>query len=253
MLLLLFFCLDAWQGEEVVGFGGFDPFHVAKIFENNAVAVAGVVQDVAGFVHFLFGFFQQTFEFVVLRFYGTQHFPHLGGALIQCYRAETDAPEIPDIPANAKIENADLPELRLEIPDFDLPELEIPKIEIPALEFEIPEIEPPTVRFELPELPDLPVRMPKPDEPAVDSRAVQMLQSPVQDLPYIQPSATSTVVNNSYTYNSSTAAPDESPRPVYNISAKFEIDGERFAEYTAERVDALQGEAVTLTERGTAH
>lgn len=89
--------------------------------------------------------------------------------------------------------------------------------------------------------------------PAVESDAVRLLQNPVQDVPYVQPSATSTVVNNSYTYNSNTAAQDESPRPVYNISAKFEIDGERFAEYATEKVDMLQGEAVTLEERGTAH
>ena len=87
----------------------------------------------------------------------------------------------------------------------------------------------------------------------VDAGAVDLMRHPQTIVPQIAPSATGTVVNNSYITNNTTnnAVPDA--RPLFNIHATFEVDGERFAEYTAERVDLMQGEAITFDERGTAH
>ena len=87
--------------------------------------------------------------------------------------------------------------------------------------------------------------------PRIEPAALDFVSQIRADAIGFRPSATSTVVNN-YAYHTTTGS-TAAERPLYNIHAVFEMDGERFAEYTAERVDLMQGEAVTFDERGTAH
>ena len=175
------------------------------------------------------------------------------------YRADFTAPELPDTALQLPdIIPPELPEINLHTPEVDIPELNfpeanIPQIEIPQAEIEIPEIESPVIRFEIPELPELTAHAGK--MPAIEPDALRLMQAPQAFQPALTPSPTSTVVNNTYTYNTTTTnnSTADTPRPLFNIHAVFEVDGERFAEYAAERVDIMQGEAVLLDERGTAH
>lgn len=91
--------------------------------------------------------------------------------------------------------------------------------------------------------------------PKADVDAVRMLRTidtqPASGL--VQPSPTSEVTNNYYT--STTNNRTDSTQPVINIHVhcETEMDGEKVAEMVAEKVDILQGEAITMDERGTAH
>lgn len=91
--------------------------------------------------------------------------------------------------------------------------------------------------------------------PKADVDAVRMLRTidtqPASGL--VQPSPTSEVTNNYYT--STTNNRTDSTQPVINVHVHCETEmyGEKVAEMVAEKVDILQGEAITMDERGTAH
>lgn len=86
--------------------------------------------------------------------------------------------------------------------------------------------------------------------PEVEPEAVSLVSRLKTTATNIQPSPTGTAINNNYA--AAAPAAGTSGRPQYTIHAVFQVDGQRFAEYAAERVDLLQGEAVTMDERGTA-
>lgn len=189
-------------------------------------------------------------------------------------------------PLSVKIEKTELPEILPEMPDFEVPELTIPNIEIPEIEaphIEVPEAEAieittpgielpelkmpelpdidaqqielilpeiPELKCEIPELPKLEVRAAKLPEP----EAVRLMQTPQTVQPFLAPSPTSEITNNYNTYNTTNTRTGQTP-PVINVHVHVdaEMDGDRIAEKVAERVDILQGEAVTFDERGTAH
>lgn len=87
----------------------------------------------------------------------------------------------------------------------------------------------------------------------VEPEAVSLVSRLKTTATNIRPSPTGTVINNNYAYAAAAPAAGTSGRPQYTIHAVFQVDGQRFAEYAAERVDLMQGEAVTFDERGTAH
>jgi hypothetical protein len=175
----------------------------------------------------------------------TEEIPGIGKAALDAF---ADL-ELPEVTLTADIDT-----------DFDIPEPEVPK-----LEFDMPELEAPKLAFDMPELPELTVHAAEIDVPditlrveklpQIDTDAVRMLQTareyPASGL--IQPSPTSEVTNNYYTNTTNNRT--DSTQPVINVHVhcETEMDGEKVAEMVAEKVDILQGEAVTMDERGTAH
>jgi hypothetical protein len=82
--------------------------------------------------------------------------------------------------------------------------------------------------------------------PRVSRSVTDLLHAPESG---IVPSATSNVVS-SYYYSSTQTG---SPNIDVHVHVSADLDGEKIADTIAERVDILQGEAVTFDERGTAH
>ena len=82
--------------------------------------------------------------------------------------------------------------------------------------------------------------------PRVSRSVTDLLHAPESG---IIPSATSNVVS-SYYYSSTQTG---SPNIDVHVHVSADLDGEKIADTIAERVDILQGEAVTFDERGTAH
>ena len=83
--------------------------------------------------------------------------------------------------------------------------------------------------------------------PRVSRSVTDLLHAPDNG---VMPSATGSVVSSSYYFNTSQAG---SPNIDVHVHFSADLDGEKIAEKTAERVDILQGEAITFDERGTAH
>lgn len=177
------------------------------------------------------------------------------------FEAEWDIPDVPQPdPVQVEIPEIDLPEFTVDAPEIDLPELavDVPEIEVPTLKLDAPELDIPelpelTVRTAEIDVPDITLRTEK--LPQIDSDAVRMLQT-AHEYPsasLVQPSPTSEITNN---YSYSTVNNSEgSTQPVINVHVHLdaEMDGDKIAEKVAEKVDILQGEAVTMDERGTAH
>ena len=137
----------------------------------------------------------------------------------------------------------------LEIPDPPKPEpvtFDIPEIDIP----ELPEL---TVHTAEIDAPDITLRTEK--LPQIDSDAVRMLQT-ARDYTasdFVQPSPTSEIINNNYYSTTNNRTAGEQPVINVHVHCETEMDGEKVAEMVAEKVDILQGEAITMDERGTAH
>lgn len=110
----------------------------------------------------------------------------------------------------------------------------------------------PTVDIDMPDVPARP-RTPTVGAGALDTFRTLSTQGMTG---MMQPSPTSSVINNSYTYNNTTtntpASGPAQPAPV-NVYARIEMDGDVIAEKLVDRVDTAQGESVTFDERGTAH
>lgn len=83
--------------------------------------------------------------------------------------------------------------------------------------------------------------------PRVSRSVTDLLHAPDNG---VMPSATGSVVSSSYYFNN---AQTGSPKIDVHVHFSADLDGEKIAEKTAERVDILQGEAITFDERGTAH
>ena len=91
--------------------------------------------------------------------------------------------------------------------------------------------------------------------PQIDGGAVRMLQT-ARDYTasdFVQPSPTSEITNNYYSSTTNNRTAGEQPVINVHVHCETEMDGEKVAEMVAEKVDILQGEAVTMDERGTAH
>jgi phage-related protein len=91
--------------------------------------------------------------------------------------------------------------------------------------------------------------------PQIDGGAVRMLQN-ARDYTasdFVQPSPTSEIINNNYYSTTNNRTAGEQPVINVHVHCETEMDGEKVAEMVAEKVDILQGEAVTMDERGTAH
>lgn len=91
--------------------------------------------------------------------------------------------------------------------------------------------------------------------PQIDGGAVRMLQT-AHDYTasdFVQPSPTSEIINNNYYSTTNNRTAGEQPVINIHVHCETEMDGEKVAEMVAEKVDILQGEAVTMDERGTAH
>ena len=91
--------------------------------------------------------------------------------------------------------------------------------------------------------------------PQIDGGAVRMLQT-ARDYTasdFVQPSPTSEIINNNYYSTTNNRTAGEQPVINVHVHCETEMDGEKVAEMVAEKVDILQGEAVTMDERGTAH
>ena len=82
--------------------------------------------------------------------------------------------------------------------------------------------------------------------PSVSRSVTDLLHAPDSG---IMPSATGGIVS-SYYYSSTQTG---SPNIDVHVHVSADLDGEKIADKIAERVDILQGEAVTFDERGTAH
>ena len=82
-------------------------------------------------------------------------------------------------------------------------------------------------------------------------QAVQAAQNGISGL--VQPSPTAAITYNHY-YSTTDSRTNDTP-PIINVHVHVdaEMDGEKVAEKVAEKVDILQGEAITMDERGTAH
>lgn len=99
------------------------------------------------------------------------------------------------------------------------------------------------------ELPEMTVRTKLPD--TVDAGAVQALRSMRTDTSIAAPSPTSSIVNNySYSTVNHNAPQADVERPVINLYATFEMDGEAIADGAAERIDEKQGAKINLKTRG---
>lgn len=173
--------------------------------------------------------------------------------------------EIPEIGKDAlkAFSDLELPALTMDVPEIVIPDVDPVPVRFDTAD--VPEYSPIPVDYVLPELPrlnpDPPDGQPKPGGirlPRADSEAVRgfrTISANSLNASGVQPSPTSSVINNSYTYNMTNSNPSDSNpvQPVNNFYATFEVSGEKFAEYAAERVDLIQGESVTFDERGTAH
>lgn len=82
--------------------------------------------------------------------------------------------------------------------------------------------------------------------PRVSRNVTDMLHAPDSG---ILPPATGGIMSSSYTYITQAGS------PAINVHVHFsaDMDGDRIAEKVAEKVDILQGEAITFDERGTVH
>ena len=109
----------------------------------------------------------------------------------------------------------------------------------------------PTVDIDMPDVPARP-RTPTVGAGALDTFRTLSTQGMTA---MMQPSPTSSVINNSYTYSTvNNTAPGAAPQPPdIKVYATIEMDGDPIAEKLADRVDVIQGEAAMLDERGTAH
>ena len=165
------------------------------------------------------------------------------------FEAEWDIPDPPNPePVQIEAPEIDLPELTV-----DMPEIELPELHVDVPEFEIPELPELTIHAAEIEAPEIQLRTDK--LPQIDSDAVRMLQT-VRDYTasdFVQPSPTSEITNNYY--SSTTNNRTDGSQPIINVHVHLdaEMDGEKIAEKVAEKVDILQGEAITMDERGTAH
>lgn len=165
------------------------------------------------------------------------------------FETEWDIPDPPNPePVHIEAPEIDLPELKVDIPEIELPELHV---DVP--EFEIPELPELTIHAAEIEAPEIQLRSDK--LPQIDSDAVRMLQT-VRDYTasdFVQPSPTSEITNNYY--SSTTNNRTDGAQPIINVHVHLdaEMDGDKIAEKVAEKVDILQGEAITMDERGTAH
>ena len=83
--------------------------------------------------------------------------------------------------------------------------------------------------------------------PRVSRSVTDLLHAPDSG---IMPSATGSAVSSNYYYHSTQTG---SPNIDVHVHFSADMDGEKIAEKVAEKVDILQGEAITFDERGTAH
>lgn len=157
----------------------------------------------------------------------------------------------------------ELPPLEVDVPDVELPELkvEVPDIELPELKVEIPEIELPK-----PDKPDAPTPSIDTDTPkgsapqpiiTNDALTAMTAQQVLIDRSDTAPSATSDIVNNQYTYNSTEINNDSQtssePTPIA-LTAQFIVGEEVVAEGVLDivdnEIDERQGLRVQMKRRG---